>query len=81
MTGSTVRVSLGSGISGTCCAAVYDAAGRLLTAGAKRVSTPGAVVDVSLDRPLLTPGCTVRVYLLDETCAPLCEAVTTVYTG
>lgn len=81
MTGSTVRVSLGSGMSGTCCAAVYDAAGRLLTAGAKRVSTPGAVVDVSLDRPLLTPGCTVRVYLLDETCAPLCEAVTTVYTG
>jgi hypothetical protein len=71
------QIFLSNERAGTCIVAVYNTAGKMLASGVKAVTAEAGAVDIPFSSEISLPThYVVKVFLVDETFAPIYEAVT-----
>lgn len=72
---TSVQLYLSNEEAGTCIVGIYDERGKMIAVGTKAVEAEAREITISYDQVKLPEHYTVKVFLADETNAPLCEAV------
>lgn len=72
---TSVQLYLSNEEAGTCIVGIYDERGKMIAVGTKAVEAEAREITISYNQVKLPEHYTVKVFLADETNAPLCEAV------